>query len=177
MNALTLPRRRLGRTELSIPVVPFGTQGFGNHFGHVADEDAVGLVRRAVELGVNHFDTARCYGDSMRKLALALEVLWTRSLMYFTSVDTYAFTAMLSAFLTGIGLGSYATQVYVKVDDAGNAAAVARAIDAHFDPDAFQTDTRPEQAFLAKALSEFEDVVDFSRLLGWVAGADFMVTS
>ena len=38
--------------------------------------------------------------------ALALEVLWTRSLMYFTSVDTYAFTAMLAAFLTGIGLGS-----------------------------------------------------------------------
>jgi len=38
--------------------------------------------------------------------ALALEVLWTRSLMYFTSVDTYAFTAMLSAFLCGIGLGS-----------------------------------------------------------------------
>ena len=38
--------------------------------------------------------------------ALALEVLWVRSLMYFTSVDTYAFTAMLSAFLCGIGLGS-----------------------------------------------------------------------
>ena len=38
--------------------------------------------------------------------ALALEVLWMRSLMYFTSVDTYAFTAMLSAFLCGLGLGS-----------------------------------------------------------------------
>ncbi|MBK8979886.1 MAG: fused MFS/spermidine synthase [Planctomycetes bacterium] len=38
--------------------------------------------------------------------ALALEVLWTRSLMYFVSVDTWAFTSMLSAFLCGIGLGS-----------------------------------------------------------------------
>ena len=36
----TIPRRRLGRTELSIPVVPFGTQGFGNNFGFVSDEDA-----------------------------------------------------------------------------------------------------------------------------------------
>ncbi len=25
-----------------------------------------------MELGVNHFDCARCYGDSLRKLALAL---------------------------------------------------------------------------------------------------------
>ncbi len=40
--------------------------------------------------------------------ALALEVLWTRSLLYFTSVDTWAFTSMLSAFLAGIGFGSLA---------------------------------------------------------------------
>ena len=68
-----LPRRVLGRTGLSIPVIPFGTQGFGNHFGFVADDEAVALVKHAVSLGVNHFDCARCYGDSMRKLGLALQ--------------------------------------------------------------------------------------------------------
>lgn len=67
-----LPRRVLGKTGLSIPVIPFGTQGFGNHFGFVADADAVALVNHAVALGVNHFDCARCYGDSLRKLGLAL---------------------------------------------------------------------------------------------------------
>lgn len=72
MTTLPLPRRRLGRTELSIPVIPFGTQGFGNNFGDVSDEDAVTLVKHAVSLGVNHFDCARCYGDSLRKLGLAL---------------------------------------------------------------------------------------------------------
>ena len=70
--ALSMPRRRLGRTELEIPVIPFGTQGFGNHFGFVSDEDAVALVKHAVSLGSNHFDCARCYGDSLRKLGLAL---------------------------------------------------------------------------------------------------------
>ena len=70
---LRIPRRRLGRTELSIPVVPFGTQGFGNNFGFVSDEDAVSLIKHAVSIGVNHFDCARCYGDSMRKLGLALK--------------------------------------------------------------------------------------------------------
>ncbi len=39
-------------------------------------------------------------------LALALEVLWTRSLMYWVSVDAWAFTSMLAAFLCGLGLGS-----------------------------------------------------------------------
>lgn len=38
--------------------------------------------------------------------ALALEVLWTRSLMYFVNIDTWAFTSMLCAFLCGIGFGS-----------------------------------------------------------------------
>ena len=73
MASLSIPRRRLGRTELSIPVVPFGTLGFSNHFGTVSDEDAVALIKHAISIGVNHFDGARCYGDSMRKLALALK--------------------------------------------------------------------------------------------------------
>ena len=70
-----VPRRMLGKTGISIPVIPFGTQGFGNHFGFVADEAAVALVKHAVALDVNHFDCARCYGDSMRKLGLALRDL------------------------------------------------------------------------------------------------------
>ena len=73
MASLPIPRRRLGRTELSIPVVPFGTLGFSNQFGFVSDEDAVALIKHAISLGVNHFDGARCYGDSMRKLALAMK--------------------------------------------------------------------------------------------------------
>ena len=72
MTTATLPRRRLGKTELSIPVIPFGTQGFGNNFGFVADDEAVELIQHAIRLGVNHFDCARCYGDSLRKLALAM---------------------------------------------------------------------------------------------------------
>ena len=39
--------------------------------------------------------------------ALALEVLWTRELVFFLGVDTYAFGTMLSVFLLGIGLGSF----------------------------------------------------------------------
>src|SRR5438034_9757044 len=68
----SVPRRRWGKSNLSIPVIPFGTQGFGNNFGPVADAEAVALIHHAIELGVNHFDCARCYGDSLGKLALGL---------------------------------------------------------------------------------------------------------
>ena len=67
------PRRRWGKTELSIPVIPFGTQGFGGAFGAVSDAEAGKLIRRAVDLGVNHFDCARCYRDSLRKLGVAIK--------------------------------------------------------------------------------------------------------
>jgi len=68
-----VPRRRWGKSNIMIPVIPFGTQGFGNHFGFVSDDDACKLIRRAVDIGVNHFDSARCYGDSLRKLGLAIK--------------------------------------------------------------------------------------------------------
>jgi len=67
-----VPRRRWGKSNLSIPVIPYGTQGFGNHFGDVAGEAATGLIHQAIDLGVNHFDCARCYGDSLRKLGPGL---------------------------------------------------------------------------------------------------------
>ena len=38
--------------------------------------------------------------------ALALEVLWTRSLVYFLDNSTHAFTTVLTAFLLGIAIGS-----------------------------------------------------------------------
>ena len=67
------PRRRWGKTELSIPVIPFGTQGFGDNFGHVSIDESMELIRHAVDLGVNHFDCARCYGNSLSKLSTALK--------------------------------------------------------------------------------------------------------
>ena len=76
-----VPRRILGKTGLSIPVIPFGTQGFGNHFGFVSDDDAAALVKHSVALGVNQFDCARCYGDSLRKLGPALEEIPRRDVI------------------------------------------------------------------------------------------------
>ncbi len=46
--------------------------------------------------------------------ALALEVLWTRELIFFLGIDSYAFGTMLSVFLFGIGLGSLIISRYLE---------------------------------------------------------------
>ncbi len=73
MSQTQVPRRTWGKTGLSIPVIPFGSQGFGDNFGPVTDVEACELIRYAVDRGVDHFDCARCYGNSLRKLGLAIK--------------------------------------------------------------------------------------------------------
>ena len=67
--------RRLGRTGLEVSLVSLGTGGpsrFGQHRGTTA-EAARRLVRRALDHGVNFFDTAQGYGDSEALLGQALD--------------------------------------------------------------------------------------------------------
>lgn len=59
----------LGDTGLTVSEVGFG----GIPLTRVGQDEAVRLVRRALELGFNFFDTARMYGDSEAKLGAALE--------------------------------------------------------------------------------------------------------
>jgi len=63
-----LEKRRLGRTNLSISVVGFG----GIPIIEASRKAAARTVRRAFELGINYFDTARAYGDSEEKIGEAL---------------------------------------------------------------------------------------------------------
>jgi aryl-alcohol dehydrogenase-like predicted oxidoreductase len=56
-------QRRLGRTDLRVHPVGLGCMGMSEFYGPAMDEDeAVGLIHRAVDRGVNHFDTAELYG-------------------------------------------------------------------------------------------------------------------
>ena len=75
----------------------------------------------------------------------------------------------------GIGRDSWATQLYVKVDDPSKLEPVADRIDRLFDTDVFQTDTQPESAFLARGLEEFREVVRFSQALGYLTALLILV--
>ena len=69
--------RTLGRTGLSVSEVGFGGAGIGHVWGETTDEECVRAVRRAVELGVNFFDTSPMYGGgrSEENLGRGLEGL------------------------------------------------------------------------------------------------------
>ncbi|MBA2793688.1 MAG: aldo/keto reductase, partial [Thermoleophilaceae bacterium] len=52
----------LGRTDLRVSRICFGTWQFGGDWGQTDLERSTGAVRRALELGINFFDTAQGYG-------------------------------------------------------------------------------------------------------------------
>jgi len=63
--------RELGRTGWKVSAVSFGAWAIGGSWGRVQDNESLAALRRAVELGVNFFDTADVYGDGRSERLLA----------------------------------------------------------------------------------------------------------
>ena len=68
VGGFTMELIRLGRTELLVSKTSFGALPIQR----VSKADAVKLVRRAYDGGINYFDTANMYTDSEEKLGEAL---------------------------------------------------------------------------------------------------------
>ncbi len=63
--------RNLGRTGWKVSAVSFGAWAIGGTWGPVDDQDSLTALHRAVDLGVNFFDTADVYGDGRSESLLA----------------------------------------------------------------------------------------------------------
>lgn len=63
--------RELGHTGWKVSTVSFGTWAIGGTWGPVKDAESLAALHRAVELGVNFFDTADVYGDGRSERLLA----------------------------------------------------------------------------------------------------------
>lgn len=63
--------RELGRTGWKVSAVSFGAWAIGGTWGPVNDAESLAALHRAVELGVNFFDTADVYGDGRSERLLA----------------------------------------------------------------------------------------------------------
>ncbi|GIQ69903.1 aldo/keto reductase [Xylanibacillus composti] len=55
--------RELGSTGLKVSEISFGTWAIGGGWGQVNDEESFKALQRAMDAGVNFFDTADVYGD------------------------------------------------------------------------------------------------------------------
>lgn len=63
--------RNLGNTDLKVSEVSFGTWGIGGDWGKTTDEESIRALERAMEAGVNFFDTADVYGSGHSERLLA----------------------------------------------------------------------------------------------------------
>jgi len=66
-----MDRRPLGRTGWNVSSISFGAWAIGGTWGPVEDADSLKALHRAVDLGVNFFDTADVYGDGHSEQLLA----------------------------------------------------------------------------------------------------------
>ena len=91
-----MQHKRFGMTELQVPVFTFGGMRipFGADDPNVGarEENAVRTLCRAVELGIDHLETARGYGNSEELFGKALSHLKRDELLFTTKIgptDTY----------------------------------------------------------------------------------------
>ena len=63
--------RTLGRTGWKVSAISFGAWAIGSAWGTVDDKDSLNSLHRALDLGVNFFDTADVYGDGRSERLLA----------------------------------------------------------------------------------------------------------
>jgi aryl-alcohol dehydrogenase-like predicted oxidoreductase len=63
--------RELGRTGWKVSSLSFGAWAIGADWGTVDDKESFAALDRAIELGVNFFDTADVYGDGRSEKLLA----------------------------------------------------------------------------------------------------------
>jgi aryl-alcohol dehydrogenase-like predicted oxidoreductase len=70
-----LPKRRLGAQGLEVSAIGLGCMGMSQSYGPGDDRESVATIHRALELGVNFFDTAEVYGPYINEelLGPALE--------------------------------------------------------------------------------------------------------
>lgn len=63
--------RELGRTGWKISTISFGAWAIGSSWGTVNDKDSLAALHKALDSGVNFFDTADVYGDGHSERLLA----------------------------------------------------------------------------------------------------------
>lgn len=67
-----MQRRRLGKTDLDLPILSFGASSLGAEFRGVTLDEVFASIRVALELGLNFIDTSPFYGRGMSEVLLGV---------------------------------------------------------------------------------------------------------
>ncbi len=67
-----MEKRRLGQTDLELPILSFGASSLGAEFRSVSLDEVFASIRVALELGMNFIDTSPFYGRGMSEVLLGV---------------------------------------------------------------------------------------------------------
>lgn len=59
---MEIKKRRLGKTGADVTIIGLGGEGILRTYGH--EKEAYGLINRAIDIGINYFESARAYSGS-----------------------------------------------------------------------------------------------------------------
>lgn len=105
-------RKRLGKTDVELPRLGFGSAGLGHVFTTITDDEAAATVRAAWDAGVRYYDTSPWYGRGLSEHRLGRElntkpraevIVSTKVGRLFTApTDVAAFEASQRSWPTGL---------------------------------------------------------------------------
>ena len=64
---MSLPTRRLGRSDLTVSAEGLGCMGMSEFYGPGDDAESIATIHRALDLGVTFLDTADMYGPFLNE--------------------------------------------------------------------------------------------------------------
>jgi len=106
---------RLGRTDIMVSRIGFG----GIPIQRDTEQDAIAVVRKAVELGINFIDTAHSYGTSEERIGKALKGIKERPFLCSkTSADRETINDTIKNSLDSLKVDSIDLYLFHNISDA-----------------------------------------------------------